>query len=423
MISKKIFLIILMMSSISDSYGRFWFKEGGERDSEDLFEELLDHDQWEQLSSSSDNLKDQANVWSKFEGYYTYKQYFYDKDMTPQYFGIYNDGEDSERSINEENSSASPSNKGSSTNTTTKILQYFPAVGFANFTIVGSRVYKHNYLIFPRSDNSDSNSNSVASAQDSWETSTYYKDGKSVSRGGLLGLYTGATQLHGVGEMVYSAIDDRTIYGRGYTKGGLFSEDDILLTETIFCLDEECSQISITQDQFKQKRKVKEVQQQALPSSVINTTSSVRTVKTSLDLRKVSKSAWIDQMNDDMDKYNVLEKHRVPTPMINDCLNRGCESFLTEEWWCETDPSCSNSGDDTDNTSGNNHGKPSLYHIFNISMNMIEPSLRNGVILVLIIFVILTVLLAKSICLKKQNQRQHHHQYSRINSNTATGLV
>jgi len=278
-------------------------------------------------------------------------------------------------------------------------------------------------LIFPRSDNSDSNSNSVASAQDSWETSTYYKDGKSVSRGGLLGLYTGATQLHGVGEMVYSAIDDRTIYGRGYTKGGLFSEDDILLTETIFCLDEECSQISITQDQFKQKRKVKEVQQQALPSSVINTTSSVRTVKTSLDLRKVSKSAWIDQMNDDMDKYNVLEKHRVPTPMINDCLNRGCESFLTEEWWCETDPSCSNSGDDTDNTSGNNHGKPSLYHIFNISMNMIEPSLRNGVILVLIIFVILTVLLAKSICLKKQNQRQHHRQYSRINSNTATGLV
>lgn len=265
--------------------------------------------------NASDNIIDQGAVWDHLQGFWKYEVNAYGPGGQPQ--------------------------EPSATNPNQPFLvggfpySYFPAVGFLNVTIVGTRLYQHRYLVFPPApqefcdETLASGFVNVLGKGTCGETgysyfselfgvSSYERDGTVVSlpvdfadTGGLL-----------KNEMYTSRpINDQTIYTVAQdTSGGL-------LTETLVILDSSNAKLSSVSDFYVDL------------GHQMQLVAFFRAEYTRLE----DKRAFTLSLEKAYKESVVRAADRVQNgqlPMTTACLAETCPS---EENWCTIDPSCSTS--------------------------------------------------------------------------------
>jgi len=212
---------------------------------------------------SSNDLLDQAPVWSKFGGYYR---------------GV-----------------------GSFTHNLPDSQTNYPVIVYANSTVTGSRIYHHRVIInIPLR---------FTQLSDAWSTSTYEKDGSVL----FLGSYYGGSFISNIpngtfysntqGELAY-AVDVSTIFS-----GSLRSDGEFVTESNVF-LDESFSQLRAINEVFRPG-----------PNG-----SKDLVFNGALNFFRVTETEWIEGINADYDTYNIPESDRVPIPMVGQCLIGVCPS-------------------------------------------------------------------------------------------------
>jgi len=225
-------------------------------------------------------------------------------------------------------------------------------------------VYRHRYDIYP---GLETGMPSVATASDAWEASRYEKDGSTLSLGSLLGFASEASVIEDVGYATTQVLDSRTLVRKGATKARIpFRSNSIYLTETYECLDDSCSEMTVTIHEFE--------------SDGDDETTKTRKAESFVFMKKVSEETWINQFQQSMKSYNVLPDYRVEIPMKGQCMTGKCN--MSEEWWCQYDPACS--GD--------------------LSVEKYSATLNTGMPRALLIIVSLLVCIAVSYVRSRQNR-------------------
>jgi hypothetical protein len=241
---------------------------------------------------SSNALKDQAEVYTISEGYYSCLVYFYDGATGLPLIGT------------------NPYGTGGS---------LFPRSTFYNLTFDESRLYSHRINIYEGLDEGGTG-NSIPT--DGWYTSTYEKDGTGASIGAQFGYGGDAFQPTEDSTLLLYPIDDRSSYasGQSNTEAG----PKFFYTEVHVCLDESCSQLSINEDTFFDTGN-----------------GTIRYSQSVWNCDKIdSGEAWTQAIEEAYDTYKVPEDMQVTVPMVGKCFTGACPS---EEQWCVTDPDCSRS--------------------------------------------------------------------------------
>jgi len=188
----------------------------------------------------------------------------------------------------------------------------FPYIAFTNHTFSGSRIYLHRINIFP---NVIDGQPSTSLVFDSFQTSTYEKDGSTESFPAQFGLIGGSDEFQGNrSSSTTYPVGENAIFGTSYSGG-----DGSFLTESFTCLDDNCDRVSSTQESFL---------------------NGIRTVHSiAIYLRIATEVEWISIVQEAYANYTVPPAIQVNFPIKEDCgFNGNC---ITEERWCTQDPNCS----------------------------------------------------------------------------------
>mmetsp|Transcript_25103 Transcript_25103/g.41664 ORF Transcript_25103/g.41664 Transcript_25103/m.41664 type:complete len:549 (-) Transcript_25103:969-2615(-) len=266
--------------------------------------------------SGSDSIIDQAPVaWGNFEGFWRYEVKAYGPDGQPQEPTITNPNQ--------------PFLVGGFP------YPYFPAFGFLNVTISGSRMYQHRYLIHPPAsadfcdqavipgfvnvlDNGDCGKTGYSYFSEIFATSSFERDGTVVTLPNDSNLGSGGL-LRSSQTYTSRPIDNRTIYSvaKDGTNGGL-------LSETIVFLNADNTRLSGISEFFISLRN------EARLAAFFRTDYS----------RLESADAFAAALETAYEANNVPLENRVQSgvvPMETQCLAETCP---TEEAWCTIDPGC-----------------------------------------------------------------------------------
>jgi hypothetical protein len=267
--------------------------------------------------SGSDSIVDQAPaVWGSFEGFWTYEVKAYNTDGEPQ-----------EPTINNPNQ---PFLIGGFP------YPYFPAQGFLNVTIVGSRMYQHRYLIHPPAPanfcgqavipgfvnvlgNGTCGATGYSYFSEMFGTSSFERDGTVVTLPYDSNLGSGGL-LRRSDTYTSRPINNRTIYSAAKDGNGG------LLSETIVFLDALNTQLSGVSEFYIS------LQNQARLAAFFRTDYS----------RVNSAEVFEAALAKAYETNNVPLEDRVQEgqiPMETECLDEQCP---TEKVWCTIDPVCAN---------------------------------------------------------------------------------
>ena len=256
----------------------------------------------------SDNIVDQAPVWGRLQGFWSYEVNAY-----------FPDGEPHEPTLNNPDR---PYLVGGFP------YPYFPAVGFLNVTIDGPRMYQHRYIVH------------TPAPQEFCDPNVSFTSLVNVLGDGTCGVngYSHASELFGTSsndrdgsivtlpiigdssEMYTSRpIDNRTIYSvTGDGSGGL-------LTETLVFLDSINTQISSVSEY-----------------SVSSGNKAQLAAFFRTDYRRLpDTNAFEEAIEEAYNAAVVRDEDRLgQPPMTTECLAETCP---TETEWCTIDPTCSSS--------------------------------------------------------------------------------
>ena len=256
-------------------------------------------------NGASDDLIDQHPFWKDYEGFYSYTIHTF-------MFGLY--------------STADP----------TDYFKTFPAQGFMNQTIAGSRMYNHRYILMAPNPAADCTNpipvfypdwtgecgvNGHSNMQEGFGTTAPERDGTVVTTLALQP--TAAGGMEGTSITDESAkykqvpIDSNTLFGSAKSMR-------YLVTETFSFTNQEKTEASAVQDVYM---------------TAGNVTTLVQSNRFSFT-KFVNAQAFEDAVLATYDDFRIHESARMNFPMAKSCNQAG--ECPTEADFCEIDPRCSN---------------------------------------------------------------------------------